>query len=81
VVHFNTMQSLRIENATHCLVVRVDEDNLEVLVHAILVNPVRVEDAKVAAAATDALLRRAPQTALELEVVDTLADGLAVGCA
>lgn len=59
--------------------VGVNEDDLVVLVHTVLVNPVRVEDAQVAAAATNTLLGRAPQSTLELEVVDTLADGLAVG--
>ena len=60
--------------------VRVDEDDLVVLVHTVLVDPVRVEYTKVAAAAADTLLRRAPQATLELEVVDTLANGLAVSC-
>ena len=58
--------------------VGVNQDNLEVLVHAILINPVGVEDAEVTAAPADALLSDAPQATLELEVVDTLADGLAV---
>lgn len=37
------------------LVLRVNEDDLVVLVRAVLVDPVRVEDAEVGAAATDAL--------------------------
>ena len=59
--------------------VGVNSDNLVVLVHTVLVNPVRVKYAEVAAATADTLLRGAPQAALELEVVDTLANGLAVG--
>ena len=59
--------------------VRVDEDDLVVLVHTVLVDPVRVEDTEVAAATADTLLSNATETALGLEVVDTLADGLAVG--
>ena len=59
--------------------VGVDEDDLVVLVHAILVDPVRVEDTEVAAATANTLLSNATKTALGLEVVDTLADGLAVG--
>jgi len=61
------------------LVVRVNEDNFIVLVHAILVNPVRVEDAKITAASSNTLLSGASETTLEFEVVNTLADGLAVG--
>ena len=38
------------------LVLRVDEDDLVVLVGAVLVNPVGVEDAQVGAAAADTLL-------------------------
>ena len=57
----------------------VNEDNLVVLVHTVLVDPVRVKYAEVTATTADTLLRRAPQAALELDVVDTLADGLAVG--
>ena len=65
--------------ATYGLVVRVDEDDLVVLVHTVLVDPVRVEDTEVAAATADTLLSNATETALGLEVVNTLADGLAVG--
>ena len=38
------------------LVLGVDEDNLEVLVGGILVDPVGVEDSQVGAATTDSLL-------------------------
>jgi hypothetical protein len=61
------------------LVVRVDEDNLVVLVHAVLVDPVRVQHPQVATSPTHTLLRRTPQAALVLEVVHTLADGFTVG--
>ena len=59
--------------------VRINEDNLVVLVNTVLVDPVRVEDTEVAAATANTLLSNATETALGLEVVDTLADGLAVG--
>ena len=59
--------------------VRVDEDDLVVLVDTILVHPVGVKNPEVAAAPANTLLRNALQTALGLELVDTLADGLAVG--
>ena len=59
--------------------VGVDKDNLVVLVNTILVDPVRVQDAEVAAPPADTLLSNTLETALGLEVVDTLADGLAVG--
>ena len=58
---------------------RVDEDDLVVLVDTILVHPVGVENPEVAAAPANTLLRNALQTALGLKLVDTLADGLAVG--
>ena len=64
---------------THSLVVGVDEDDLVVLVDTVLVDPVRVEHAQVAASPADTFLRNAPQTALRLELSDTLTNGLAVG--
>jgi len=59
------------------LVLGVDEDDLEVLVGRVLVDPVGVEDAEVGAAAADALFGDGAERALELELVDTLVDGLA----
>ena len=64
---------------TYRLVAGINEDDLVVLVHTVLVDPVRVEHAEVAASPADTLLRDTPQATLGLEVVDTLADGLAVG--
>lgn len=59
--------------------VGVDEDDLVVLVHTVLVDPVRVKHTQVAAPLANTLLRNALETPLGLEVVDTLADGLAEG--
>ena len=59
--------------------VRVDENDLVVLVDTVLVDPVRVEDAQVSAPTANTLLSSAPQATLGLELVDTLTDGLAVG--
>ena len=64
---------------TYSLVAGVDEDDLVVLVDTILVDPVGVENTEVPAPPANTLLRNAPQTALGLELVDTLTDGLAVG--
>jgi len=58
------------------LVLGVDEDNLEVLVGRVLVDPVGVEDAEVGAATTDTLFGNGAKRALELELVDTLVGGL-----
>ena len=58
-------------------VLRVDEDDLVVLVGGVLVDPVGVEDAEVGAAATDTLLGGGLEGALVLELVDTLVGGLA----
>ena len=57
----------------------VNKDDLVVLVNTVLVDPVRVKDTQVAASATNTLLGGAPQAPLGLQLVDTLADGLAVG--
>jgi len=59
------------------LVLWVDEDDLKVLVGRVLVDPVRVQDAQVGAAATDTLLSDGAETTLELELVDTLVGWLA----
>ena len=61
------------------LVLGVNEDDLEVLVGGVLVDPVRVQDTEVTASLADTLLRNALKTSLRLQVVHTLADGLAVG--
>ena len=59
------------------LVLGVDEDDLEVLVRRVLVDPVRVEHAQVGAATTDTLLSGGLEGALVLELVHTLVGGLA----
>jgi hypothetical protein len=59
------------------LVLGVDEDDLVVLVGRVLVDPVRVQDAQVGAAAADALLGGGLEGALVLQLVDTLVGGLA----
>jgi len=61
------------------LVLGVNEDDLEVLVGRVLVDPVGVEDAQVGAAATDTLLSGGAEGTLVLELVDTVVGGLAVG--
>jgi hypothetical protein len=59
------------------LVLGVDEDDFVVLVGRVLVDPVRVEDAQVGAAASDTLLGGGLERTLVLELVDTLVGGLA----
>jgi len=59
------------------LVLGVDENDLEVFVCGVLVDPVRIEDSQVGAAATDTLLGDGAERALELELVHTLVGGLA----
>jgi hypothetical protein len=59
------------------LVLGIDKDNLEVLVGRVLVDPVRVQDAKVGATATNTLLSGGLEGSLVLELVDTLVGGLA----
>ena len=59
------------------LVLWVNEDDFVVLVGAVLVDPVAVQDTQVGAAAADTLLSNGAEGALELELVDTLVGGLA----
>jgi len=63
--------------AANSLVLRIDEDNLEVLVGGVLVDPVRVENTQVGAATTDTLLRSRFEGSLVLELVHTLVSRLA----
>ena len=58
----------------------VDEDDLIILVHTILVDPVRVQDTQVTATTANSLFRSAPQTALVLEVIDALVNGFTICC-
>jgi hypothetical protein len=60
-------------------VVRVNEDNLVIFVDTILIDPVGVQHPQISASLANTLLCRAPKTTLELQVVNTLADRLAVG--
>lgn len=60
-------------------VVGIHKDDFEVLVNAVLVYPVRVQDSQVSATPSNTFLGSTPKTALGLQVVDTLADRLAVG--
>ena len=59
------------------LVLGVDQDDFKVLIGRVLVDPVRVQDAQVGAAAANTLLGGGAQRALVLELVDTLVGGLA----
>lgn len=59
------------------LVLGVDEDNLEVLVGGVLVDPVGVQDTQVGATATDTLLSGSSESTLVLELVNTHVGGLA----
>jgi hypothetical protein len=63
--------------ATDSLVLWIDEDDFEVLVRRVLVDPVGVEDSQVGAATADPLLGGGAQRALVLQLVDTLVGGLA----
>jgi len=60
------------------LVLRVDENDLEVLVGGVLVNPVRVENTQVGATTSDTLLSSRLEGSLVLELVHTLVGRLAV---
>lgn len=59
-------------------VLRIHHDHLEIFVSGILVHPVRVENAQVAAVAASTLLSNATQVPGKLKLVDTLVLGLTV---
>lgn len=63
--------------AADSLVLRIDEDDLEVLVGGVLVNPVGVENSQVGAAASDTLFSSRLEGSLVLQLVNTLVGGLA----
>ncbi len=59
-------------------VLRINKDDLKVLVGGILVNPVRVQHSQVVAVAASTLLSHTSQVADEFQLVDTLVLGLTV---
>lgn len=63
--------------SSNSLVRRINEDNLEVLIRRILVNPVRVENSQVGASSTDSFFCGGAEGSLILQLVDTLVGGLA----
>ena len=63
--------------ATDSLVLWVDENDLEVLVGGVLVDPVGVEDAQVGATAADTLLSSRLEGTLVLQLVNSLVGWLA----
>jgi len=63
--------------AADSLVLRIDEDDLEVFVGGVLVDPVRVEDTQVGATTSDTLLSSRLEGSLVLELIHTLVGGLA----
>lgn len=59
------------------LVLGIDEDDLEVLVGGVLVDPVRVENSQIGAATSDTLFSGRLEGSLVLQLVNTLVGGLA----
>ena len=55
------------------------KNNLIIFVNTILIDPVRIQNAQVATTATNTFLCDTPQASLELEVIDTLTNGFAIG--
>lgn len=64
---------------TYSLVAWVYQDNFEVFVDTILVNPVGIQDTQITTATADTFFSSALQAALVLEMVNTLTDGFTVG--
>lgn len=57
---------------TDDFVLRIDEDDLKVLVGRILIDPVRIEHPQIGAPTADTFLGRGPEGTLVLELVHTL---------
>jgi hypothetical protein len=57
---------------TNGFMLGIDQNDLEVLVRRILIDPVGVEDAEIGAATTDSFFGRRAEGALVLELVDSL---------
>jgi hypothetical protein len=57
----------------------IHKNDLIVFVNTILIDPVGIQNAQVATTATNTFLCDTPQAPLELEVIDTLTNGLAIG--
>jgi hypothetical protein len=62
---------------TDSLVLWINEDNLEIFVGGVLVDPVRVQDAQVGASSANSFLSGSTKGSLVLELVDTLVGRLA----
>lgn len=62
---------------TDSFVLGVDENNFEVLVGRVLVDPVGVEDSEIGTTTTDTLLRGRLEGTLILELIHTLVGGFA----
>jgi hypothetical protein len=56
----------------------IHEDNLEILVCSILIDPIRIQNTQIGTLPPHSLFRRYPQTPLVLELIDTLIRGFAV---
>ena len=63
--------------SANSLMLRVDEDDLKVLVGGVLVDPVRVENTQVGATTSNTLLSGRLQGSLVLQLVNTLVGRLA----
>lgn len=56
----STLGETRKPSKTYGLVIRIDEDDLVILVDTVLVNPVRVQDSQVTTTPANAFLRNTP---------------------
>lgn len=77
-LHRRARQPVDLRVVADRVVVRIDQNHLEVLVRRVLVDPVRVQHAQVAAPGADALFRDRPLVARELQLGHSLVVRLAV---
>jgi len=63
---------------TDCLVCRVHEDDLKILVHSVLIYPVRIQDTETATFTTNTFLSDVAKVAGRLQLRDTCVHWLAI---
>lgn len=60
--------------------VGINKDNFVVFINTVLVDPVRVENAKISTASAHTLFGHRSKATLEFELIDSLSDGFTIGC-
>lgn len=78
VLHCSSADPVDSRVIANSIVGGIDEDNLEILVSSVLIDPVGVEHTEATASTANTLLGDRAEVALELDLIDTLVLGLSV---